>query len=70
MNQLDFYGGRVSKLSDIERRELEEEQKILVRIYAKIEANPERYGDDFQRKLDFLDDRMENNRCILEGRWR
>ena len=56
------------KLSDIERRESEEEQKILMEMYAEVEAQPERYKY-FQRFLDLLDERAERIRCILGGRW-
>lgn len=55
-------------MADAERKDLEAEQEILMKIYVEVEMEPEKYKN-FQRILDFLDDRMERIRCIFEGRW-
>ena len=51
-----------------ERTDLEEEQEILAEMYLEVESNPDKYKN-FQGMLDLLDDRMECNRCLLEGGW-
>lgn len=55
-------------MTDIERKDLEAEQDILMKIYEEVESEPEKYKD-FQKILDFLDDRAEYIRGILEGGW-
>ena len=55
-------------MTDIERKDLEAEQDILMQMYAEIEMEPEKYKDS-EGMLVVLCDRMESNRCILEGRW-
>lgn len=58
----------VIKVTDAERRELEEEQNILMQMYTEVEVEPEKYKDS-EGVLVLLCDRMESNRCVLEGRW-
>lgn len=53
---------------DSERKKLEEEQGILMEMYADVEVEPEKYKD-YQGLLNLLDNRAERNRCVLDGRW-
>lgn len=50
------------------REKLEAEQDVLMKMYAEVEAEPEKYKDS-RGLLDLLDERAELNRCDLEGRW-
>lgn len=54
-------------MTNEERRQLESEQNVLMELYAEIELDPERYSDNFQNKLDSLDDQADKIRWILEG---
>lgn len=55
-------------MNDSEREKLGAEQDVLMKMYAEVEAEPEKYKDS-QGLLGLLDERAELNRCDLEGRW-
>ncbi len=54
---------------DAERAGLIEEQNILMKLYEEVEADPERYGDDYQSKLNCFDNQADYIRGLLDGRW-
>lgn len=56
-------------MNDLKREKLGAEQDILMEMYAEVEADPERFGGDFQDKLNCFDNRAEYVRGLLEGRW-
>lgn len=62
-------------MTEAERKELEQKQKILMRRYRQYEAMQRdfSYDPDFysyaEEQMQKLDDRAEYIRCLLEGRW-
>ncbi len=55
-------------MTDMQMKELQEQQDALAELYAAVEADPEEYKH-FQGLLNLLDGQAELNRCLLEGRW-
>lgn len=62
-------------MTEAERKELEQKQKILMRRYRQYEAMQRdfSYDPDFysyaEEQMQKLDDRAEYIRSLLEGRW-
>mgnify|MGYP001852158452 FL=1 len=55
-------------MTKAERKDLEELQDYLMDQYAEVESHPEDY-EGFQNILNDFDDKAENIRGLIEGRW-
>ncbi len=55
-------------MTKAERKDLEELQDYLMDQYAEVESLPEDY-EGFQNILNDFDDKAENIRGLIEGRW-
>ena len=55
-------------MTDERKKELEELQDNLMEQYVEVEVHPEDY-ENFQNILNDLDDKAENIRGLIDGRW-
>ena len=55
-------------MTDERKKELEELQDYLMEQYVEVEVHLEDY-ENFQNVLNDLDDKAENIRGLIDGRW-